>query len=126
MDLDGLAVRFAQTRHYRPCLAMRFEHEGRSLAYTADTGPSSAVTDLAEACDVLLAEATLAERDGDESQWGHMTASEAGRMAREAGAGKLVLTHYFVENDPERLRAEAADVFGGPVAVAREGEAYDV
>ncbi|MFN2252271.1 MAG: MBL fold metallo-hydrolase [Anaerolineae bacterium] len=125
--LEGdLTVRFAPTVHYQPCLAMRFEHGGRTLTYTADTGPCPAVTDLASGSDLLIAESTLPERDGDRREWGHLTATEAGEMARRAGAAKLVLTHYFVEHDPERLRSLAAAAFGGPVDLAREGEVHDV
>ena len=42
-----------------------------------------------------------------------MSAEEAGRLAREAGVGRLVLTHISDELDPERSRRIAAEAFGG-------------
>jgi hypothetical protein len=35
-----------------------------------------------------------------------------------------VLTHYSDELDPELMRAEGADGFGGPVDMAVEGAVY--
>ena len=44
-----------------------------------------------------------------------MTPAEAGALARDAGAGVLVLSHLWVEDDPFRAVREASQVFGGPV-----------
>ena len=55
-----------------------------------------------------------------------MSAEEAGRLAREAGVGRLVLTHISDELDLERARMTAAAEFGGAVEVAREGATYEV
>lgn len=123
---QGLEVEFAPTLHFRSCLAMRFTGDGRSIAYTADSGPSDAVAQLAQGSDLLLSEATLDERREEEDQWGHMTASEAGELAAGCGVGQLVLTHYFAEYGLERLRRAAADAFGGPVVIAREGDVYEL
>jgi len=126
LDLPGLRVRFAPTLHYVPCWAMRFEHAGRLCVYTADTGPSDAVADLARDAHVLIAEASLLRRDGLDAAWGHLSAAEAGRLAAAAGAERLVLTHYFIAHGPDRLIAEAHATSGRPVRVAREGEVYEV
>ena len=37
----------------------RFEHGGRALAYSADTGPCDALVDLARDADLLLCEAAF-------------------------------------------------------------------
>jgi Metal-dependent hydrolases of the beta-lactamase superfamily III len=75
--------------------------------------------------DLILLEATLPrpEREGPR---GHLTAREAGEHAARAGASRLVLTHISDELDALRARSEAEDAFGGPVAIAREGAAFEV
>jgi hypothetical protein len=58
--------------------------------------------------------------------FGHSTAAEAGRVAREAEAERLVLTHLRASRfvDPAELAAEAASAFGGPVEAARDLDAF--
>jgi hypothetical protein len=58
------------------------------MAYTGDTGPADALAELAHDADLLLAEATLA--DAETSDWGHLCATDAARVAAAAGAGQLV------------------------------------
>ncbi len=124
--LDDLRVTFAPARHYVPTWAMRFEHAGRVLAFTADGGPADEVARLARGADLILAESALHTRVGHEAAWGHMSPEEAGRLAAEAGAAQLVLTHYFVENDPAQLVAAARAVCSAAVDAAEEGKRYEV
>ena len=57
--------------------------------------------------------------------YGHLTAGQAGRIAAEAGARLLVLTHFsqrYDADDGQRLAGEAASAFGGQVVLARDLE----
>jgi ribonuclease BN (tRNA processing enzyme) len=75
---------------------------------------------------LFLVEATLPrpERSGER---GHMTPREAGEHAREAGAGRVVLTHISDELDELWAHREAVAGFGGvAVEVAREGAVYSL
>jgi len=99
---------------------MRFEFDGHVLAYSADTAPNEELVNLAHGADVLLAEATWIEVPS----WGdpiHMTASEAGQVGREAGAGRLVITHVWPTNPKDTVEERATEAFGGSVALAVEG-----
>ena len=57
--IGGLDVTFATTNHPVPTLASRFEANGRTLAYSGDTGPGGGYPRLARGVDVALCEATL-------------------------------------------------------------------
>jgi ribonuclease BN (tRNA processing enzyme) len=105
---------------------MRFEADGRSLVYTADTGPSNSVARLAVGADLLLSECTLSSRDGYPEEWGHLAPDEAGALASESGAHRLLLTHYWAENDLNALVRSAEQAYSGPVALAQEMETYDL
>lgn len=121
LDLGGLLITTARANHPPPTLAARVASDGRSLAYTADTGPSPEVERLAAGCDLLLAEASLQEPRGPQSVPYHMTGREAGEMAARAGARRLMLTHIPPHLDPERTMVEAEAAFGGEVSLAVPG-----
>ncbi|MBD5787173.1 MBL fold metallo-hydrolase [Cellulosimicrobium terreum] len=97
------------------------------LAYTGDTDTCDGVVDLARDADLLLSEAAFHEGRDDAVERGiHLTGRRAGEVATAAGARRLVLTHLPAWNDPERSRAEARDVYAGPVDVATAGAVLDL
>ncbi|MFI5697753.1 MBL fold metallo-hydrolase [Kribbella sp. NPDC051586] len=101
--------------HGMPAFAVRMESEGRSLVYSGDTAPCTALRELADGCDVLLCEA-----DGAED--GHHTPEQAGETA--AGAARLIVTHVGRSIGREQAAVRAATRFDGPVEYAVPGAAY--
>ena len=122
----------------------RFEVPDRVIAFTGDTGFSSAVTELVRGADVLVTETSSCEerkagmvKDGTwevmsaaeqegimrQATMGHMDLDQIGKLATEAGVGKVVLSHLT-------RRVEAADCepwaeqvrkrFSGEVVVAED------
>jgi ribonuclease Z len=92
--------------------------KGRSVVYCTDTIYCRSAVELSRGADLLIHEATFAEADeGLAVRSTHSTASMAARVAQEAGALRLVLTHlsprYFPGNQtgPEELLKEARAVF---------------
>lgn len=68
---------------------------GQRFAFVMDTRLCEGVDALAEGCDLLVIESTFL--DGDHQlavDHGHLTAGQAGRVARDAGVRHLVLTHF--------------------------------
>ena len=127
LKLGELNVTFAPTRHYLTCYGMRFEHGGRVLVYTADTGPTSDLQSLVSGAHVLLTECALPRREGFEAQWGHLAPAEAAELAVRGSVGRLLLTHIWDEYDQETLCLEAQRAAAGiPVAAIREGDVYEI
>jgi ribonuclease BN (tRNA processing enzyme) len=119
----------AETRllpHWQPNAGVRLTAGGRTLAYTGDSGPSPDVVELARDADLLLAEATFVERVPDDSRGNLCSASEAGRQAADAGAGRLLLTHLQPGTDPAAARAAANDAYDGEIGVATGGLVVDL
>lgn len=108
---------FRQTRHPVETLAVRVEANGRSLVYTSDTGWSDGLVRFAQGANVLIAEASLQEEDDSLSNV-HMTAEEAGRLAKDAAVGRLVLSHLVPGLDPMVSVDQAAEHFRGKILVA--------
>jgi ribonuclease Z len=93
---------------------------GQAFAFVMDTRPTPAAVALARGADVVVAESTYLERDADlAAAYGHLTARQAGELAAEAGASRLVLTHFSRRygDDAEVFAREAREVFGDVVAV---------
>ncbi|WP_169797091.1 MBL fold metallo-hydrolase, partial [Streptacidiphilus griseoplanus] len=100
-------------------------HRGRALAYSGDTGPCAELTELARGADLFLCEASFTDGKEDIPDL-HLNGREAGRIAAEAGVGRLVLTHIPPWTDTERNVADARAEFDGPVDAARPGAVYPV
>lgn len=96
-----------QRKHSHPTVALRV---GRSLTYCTDTAFDSDNADFARGCEVLAHEAwsTSTSPEGVAS---HSSAREAASVAREAGAGKLVLIHVNPRANTDALLRDATDVF---------------
>lgn len=123
-EVGGLSLRFSRTDHAPETLAVRIEGEGRSLGYSADTGPGWPLSALGEDLDLALCEATYTHRDEGAAQ--HLSARQAGAAARGAGAARLMITHLWPTVDPDEMRQEATEAFGAPVEVAAMHEEYEI
>lgn len=86
---------------------------GKSIAYCLDTRPCAMSIELARNVDLLIHEATYTEEFAAEAHlYGHSTAAQAARTARDAGARSLLLTHFSSRYpDPSALLAEAQAIF---------------
>ena len=107
--------------HPVEAFAFRFEHGGRVLTYSGDTGESPVLIELARSADILLCEAGFPDVP-DLPPGLHLTARQAGQYAARAGAGQLVLTHLYPDYDPAPSLARAQEAFPGPISLAAPGQ----
>ncbi len=89
LAIDGATLRFAHTAHYIPAFAIRWERDGASVTYSADTAPDERVVALARETDVFLCEATLLARRGRAGRarplLGRRSRRDGARRRRRAG-----------------------------------------
>jgi ribonuclease BN (tRNA processing enzyme) len=117
-----LALSFHRTDHSFETLAIRIDGGGRSLGYSADTGPGWSLDELGVGLDLLLSEATYTvEHEGTAD---HMSGRQAGEQARRAEARRLVITHRWPTIDAALLVEEAEEAFGAPVEQAAIGKEF--
>jgi ribonuclease BN (tRNA processing enzyme) len=125
-EIGPFEVTLAHMNHPVETFGFRFGHGGRSLAYSADTGETPDLVDLARGADLMLCEATFVTMPGLEPNL-HLTARQATEHAARAGAGRLVLTHVPPWNDPARTMEEAvAGAFSGEITPATSGLSFEV
>lgn len=96
---------------------------GQSFAFVMDTRLCDSVFALADDCDMLVIESTFVDEDESlATEHGHLTAGQAGRVARECGVRHLVLTHFsqrYTDPDVFATQARAAG-FTGELTVAED------
>ncbi|MFJ5288411.1 MULTISPECIES: ribonuclease Z [unclassified Streptomyces] len=94
---------------------------GQRFAFVMDTRLCDGVHRLADGCDLLAIESTFLDEDARlAADHGHLTAGQAGRIARDAGVRHLVLTHFSQRYpDPAEFGRQArAAGFDGELTVA--------
>jgi ribonuclease BN (tRNA processing enzyme) len=127
LRIGPVRIRFQPVPHFTETFAMCFSSTNGSgrIVYGADCSPTEALSEFAEAADLILVEGTLPrpERTGKR---GHLTPAEAGAHARAADAKRLLIVHISDELDADWALREAAAAFGGPVEVAAEGATFEV
>lgn len=118
-----------------PSFAYRFDTEDGSIVISGDTAPCANLVRLAQNADILVyavLDDPVGTTDEDES-WeasqrerhlrdAHTPLSAVGKVAAEAGARKLVLTHFIPGEDalPDEHWIRGAFSFDGEVIVGRD------
>jgi ribonuclease BN (tRNA processing enzyme) len=126
IEIGSIGVSFVGMDHSVPTVGSRWEANNRALFFTGDTGPKGEWRETARGVDVILSEAGYQGESGVNEYPHHLTAGEAGQIAREVGATRLVLTHIPPYLDVARSVHEAELTFDRPVAVAAPGAQFDV
>jgi ribonuclease BN (tRNA processing enzyme) len=115
-------------KHSSPCYGYRFEL-GRTVAYITDTGFCESAIELARGADLVITECSLPVGARSEG-WPHLNPGDGARIAAEAGAERLILTHFDASNYTsfgQRRNAERAarKIFMNTTA-AHDGMAIEV
>ncbi len=136
----GLGVSALRVDHppVTECYALRFEHGGKSVVFSADTAFFPPLAGFANGADILVHEAMLEDgvarlvaRTGNGARLrehllaSHTFAADAGRIATEAGAGHLVLNHLIPADDPEINEGHWIEAvrksWSGALTIGRDG-----
>ena len=93
-ETAGMNVTPRRVLHYDLlAFGFRVSCNGKTLAYSGDSGPSDQLAELARDADLFLCEATLLEPHPEGGLRGHLAADEANAAFEAAGAKRLLLTH---------------------------------
>ena len=102
--------------HSENSIAIRYKDEnGKIMCYSGDTDYCRNIVDLARMADLLVLECSFPDRGKVK---GHLTPSYAGRIAREAKAKKLLLTHLYPICDDYDIISECKKEFSGEIEIA--------
>ena len=121
LRLPGYTVQTRRMRHGTAALGYRLETGGRSLAYSGDTDMCPGIEALGRGADLLILECSAPD---ELKVAGHLTPSECGRIARQAGCRHLALTHFYPVFQGYDIRGRVRKAFGGRVTLARDFQAF--
>jgi ribonuclease Z len=135
-------------RPVEPALGYHFDYRGRSVLISGDTLPSESLMRQSRDVDLLVHEAMDPEMLEDLKRAAtasgedvaaevahdiftyHTFPEEAARIARDADAGALVLTHIIPPMPVSVLQplflGDSASIFDGPITVAFEGMLFSL
>jgi ribonuclease Z len=91
---------------------------GKKITVIADTVPCNNAIKLAKDADLLICESTYSSKLEEKGEdYKHMTGKQAGLIANQSNAKKLVLTHFSARyKTTEEVEEDAKDVFDNVVA----------
>jgi ribonuclease Z len=143
-EVCGFVVRSVETRHAPDLHAFsrRFSSGGRSFVFSGDTAPNpELMTVLAKDADLLLHECyspagleRYASSGTEERRkrllerlpTTHSDVREVAKMAQDAGAKRLVLTHLLPTEDAAEVAEIAAKTYKGDLTVGSDGLVFEI
>lgn len=118
LETGPFKVSAAKTVHSDDSIAYRFEHNGRAIVFTGDADYDRGLIDISKGADLLIADCSFPDIMKVK---GHLCSGECGLVAEKAGAKKLVLSHIYPADIPDRDRiTESRAAFGGEIILAED------
>ncbi|MBL8046885.1 MAG: ribonuclease Z [Anaerolineales bacterium] len=122
----GRAVTLPDGRVITPEMVLGPEVPGVKFVHVGDCGETRDLLNVVRGADALVIESTyLSSEDEMAHEFGHLTASRAALLAREAEVKHLFLTHLSRRNRERDVLEEARAIFP-PTTVARDFDHFRV
>ncbi len=121
--LDDLNISFEDNNsHTIESYMVKLQNEDFKIVYTSDIGTTnfSKLVDFCKNADLIICESSFLQKHNVNSKT-HMTAYDAGVLASKSNAKKLLLTHFWPEEEKRLYLEEALQSFQN-VEVAEEGK----
>ncbi len=125
---QGQEVTLPDGRHILPEQVTGDSRKNIKLTYVTDTRPIPEIVNFAKDSDLLICEGMYGDPEKKQSmnQKGHMLMQDACRIAGQAGANALWLTHYSpAEMNPEAFQEELKAIFPA-VVISRDGQSISL
>lgn len=122
----GESVTLADGRIIRPEDVLGEAQPGTKYVHVGDVGRIDELLPVCQNAHALVIEATYLEEDAAMArQFGHMTAAQAARLAKETNVNTLILTHLSRRYSGRMIRQEARAIFPNTY-VARDFDHFQI
>lgn len=126
VNIRGINFKFFKMAHSVESYGMRIEHEGNVLSYTGDTVYNENIEILSQDADLFLCESTATEEKLKLIPTiPHLSAMEAATISKKARVKKLLLTHFWFEENRDNYLEEACKIFNN-VELSKEYQEYQL
>lgn len=122
LNFNDISIYFYQTKHSIKTFAMNIIKENIKLSYSADTGYDENISSFFQNADILISESSFLKHQKN-GNTNHLSAEEAGIIAKNSNVKKLILSHFWPEMDKLDYLNEAKNIFLN-VEVAKENKEY--
>jgi ribonuclease Z len=124
--VKGNQITLPDGRLIEPEMVLGDELPGVKLVHVGDAGKTENLLEIAKGAEALVIEATYLEPERElAKQFGHLTATQAAELARDAQVGTLILTHISRRYRADQILDEAREIFPN-VYVARDFDRFQV
>jgi len=124
--VNGNPTTLPDGRTIHPDQVLGAERPGTRIAHVGDVGRIDELVLPVKDVDALIIEATYLQEESEMAdKFAHLTASQAARLAVEAGVKYLILTHISRRYRERDVLAEAQAIFPNTV-VARDFDAFQI
>lgn len=110
-------IETTQGNHSDPSIMIRLKAKDQKIVFTGDTDYDDSVVGFAKNADLLITECSFPENKYKE---GHLTPRLVGKIASEAKAKHLLVTHLYPLTDSIDLKKQISQYFGGKVTIAED------
>ena len=115
LTIGPYKINSMRMKHCPESTGYRVESAGKTVVYSGDTDVCENIVKLGRDADVLILECSFPD---EMKVKGHLSAQEAGNIAKECNCGKLVLTHLYPVCQDEDIIKQARKAFKGEISVA--------
>lgn len=115
---NDFTLEMISVEHNKESLAFKIiGGNGASVVYSGDTDYCKNLIDISESTNLLICESALPD---ELKVKGHLTPSEAGKIATRANVKQLILTHFYPECDKVDIELQCRKTYSGPLFLAKD------
>lgn len=125
LNFGDMSLEFKEMVHPIKSYAVSMASGGKKFVFSGDTSWNDSIIEFSKEADLLILDAGLLSKDKKSDNVPHLTARECGIVAKKAKAQKLLLTHFWPEDDVSEHIKEASENFTN-VEIAGLLNSYEV
>jgi len=118
LDFPGFRVIWNKVLHKSESVAFRFEVGDKVISFSGDSGYCRELIQICKNADVAVLECSHSDEHAVE---GHLSPSLAAKIADEADAKTMALTHFYPDAIKSDIKSVAQKYFKGKIVLASDG-----
>jgi len=126
--VDDFKISFCKLDHSHQVemYAIKLKTENICIIYSGDVSFASKdkLIEFSKNADMLICEASLLKEHNFSEICAHLTASQAAEIAKCSGVKKLLLTHFWPNENKEKYLLEAKEIFDNVMLAEEENEIF--